>query len=137
MTEINYIVVLVIYTLIASFATLFLATIVGKVISKANLFLIKRHIHIAAKNENPEELSDELVKLSIIKLRSQDPERKKLGLMELQYGWLESESTKKHLIINELIDILYNEHDIKFRKEIILILYKLIISDSDRDPKIG
>lgn len=113
----------------ASLAILSFAAVVGGILSKINLKLMKYHITRAAQEENIENLSNEFIKLSISKLRSQDLERKKIGLLELQYGWLKAKDANKRLMIDELIDVLNTENDSEIRKEIIVILYKLIISD--------
>lgn len=113
----------------ASLTILSFAALVGGILSKINLMLIKYHITRAAQEGNIENLSNEFIKLSISKLRSQDLERKKIGLLELQYGWLKAKDANKRLMIDELIDVLNTESDSEIRKEIIVILYKLITSD--------
>jgi len=122
-------VTLIIPVVLTSIAILFFATLFEKLLIKIKLYILKRRIDKAAHYENINNLTDGLVRLSISKLRSKDAEKKKLGLNELQYGWVKYKGAKKQLIIDELIDILSKESDPRVRDEIILILYKLIKSN--------
>jgi hypothetical protein len=125
MVEIQYIVVTSIIIVLISLITLIFGTIFEKMIKKINRYISIRRISKAVDLKDNFQLNEELIKLSIEKIKSKNIDKKRLGLAEIHYGWLSSQKTDKHKIIDELIRSLQDELDPEIKKEIIYILYKL------------
>jgi hypothetical protein len=63
-------------------------------------------------------IKDELVELTINKLRSRESNSKRLGLAEIKHGWVFAEDIDKFRLLDELVKLCDREKDLLFKKEI-------------------
>lgn len=121
MSEDNPLWGLIIILIMTSFAIAASINLFERLLFKVQKYILKRNIQRAAKIEDPVSLTEQIIRISIYKLKSDDIEKKKLGLEEL-YWWSRKDSINKQLIIEELIDILQKEKDPHFKKQILHML---------------
>ncbi len=121
MSEDNLLWGLIIILIMTSFAIAASINLFERLLFKVQKYILKRNIQRAAKIEDPVSLTEQIIRISIYKLKSDDIEKKKLGLEEL-YWWSRKDSINKQLIIEELINILQKEKDPYFKKQILHML---------------
>lgn len=70
-------------------------------------------------------IKNELVELSLHKLRSNDINMKKIGLAEIKHGWLFVDDINKMQLLEELVKSSGRENNLNFKKEITSVIKEL------------
>jgi hypothetical protein len=83
--------------------------------NRLNKYLIRRRLSIRYENEKEKEFFEDMINIAITSLKSDDPEKKRTGLIQLHAIEPQVDQTKKILIYDKLLDVMHDEKDKIFR----------------------